>query len=104
MALALAYPHIIKEEGQSARLDRIARVRVSQIVMDYLAYGWSVEEMCRQHPYLSLAEAHSAMAYYFDHQDEIDAEIRLELAAVDEARSEALPNPLEMRLKARGIL
>jgi len=27
--------------------------------------GWSVEEMCHQHPYLSLAEAHAAMAYSF---------------------------------------
>lgn len=103
MALALTYPHIIKEEGESARLERIPRVRVAQIAMDYLAYGWSVEEMCRQHPYLSLSEAHSAMAYYFDHQDEIDAEIQTELVAVDEARSQTLPTALELRLKARGI-
>ncbi|MGV2390713.1 MAG UNVERIFIED_CONTAM: DUF433 domain-containing protein [Microcystis novacekii LVE1205-3] len=25
--------------------------------MDYIAYGWSVEEICRQHLYLTLAEA-----------------------------------------------
>lgn len=54
------------------------RVRVAQIVIGYLAYGWLVEEMCRQHPYLKPSEAHAAMAYYFDHQDEIDIKIRRE--------------------------
>ena len=47
MALELAYPHIEKPEGQPARLQRLPRVRVAQIVMDYLAYGWSADEMCR---------------------------------------------------------
>ena len=45
----LSYPHIEKQSDQPARLLRIPRVRVAQIVMDYLAYGWSPDEMCRQH-------------------------------------------------------
>ncbi|MGB3311812.1 MAG: DUF433 domain-containing protein [Nodosilinea sp.] len=73
--LALSYPHIEKQDDQPARLQRLPRVRVAQIVMDYLAYGWSVEEICRQHIYLKPAKAHSAMGYYFDHQEEIDREI-----------------------------
>ncbi len=44
--LSLTYPHIKKIEPQPARLQRIPRIRVAQIVMDYLAYGWSVEELC----------------------------------------------------------
>ena len=44
--------------------------------MDHLVLGWSVEEMCRQHPYLMPAEAHAAMAYYWDHKERIDDEIR----------------------------
>ncbi|MCW6051475.1 hypothetical protein K4039_15600 [Lyngbya sp. CCAP 1446/10] len=53
MTLQVIYPHIEKPGvGEPARLQRIPRVRISQIVMDYLAYGWSVEEMCRQHSYL----------------------------------------------------
>jgi len=46
MTSGVIYPHIEKVDGESARLQRIPRVRVAQIVMDYLAYGWSVEEMC----------------------------------------------------------
>lgn len=49
MTVALAYPHIQKPPGEPARLKRLPRVRVAQIVMDYLAHGWSPDEMCRQH-------------------------------------------------------
>jgi len=104
MALELSYPHIDKSADQPARLGRIPRVRVAQIVMDYLAFGWSPDEMCRQHPYLKLAEAHSAMAYYFDHQPEIDSEIRTELDEVDRAHGTAQNSPLRLRLRAKGLL
>lgn len=76
MAIELKYPHFEKLEGQPAHLERVPRVRIAQIAMDYLEHGWSVDEMCRQHPYLSLPEAHAAMAYYFDHQEEIDRDRR----------------------------
>jgi hypothetical protein len=50
--------------------------------MDYLAHGWSAEEMCRQHPYLTPAEAHAAMAYYYDHAEEIDQEIKIDFLLI----------------------
>lgn len=104
MTSEVIYPHIEKAEGQPARLQRIPRVRVAQIVMDYLAYGWSAEEMCRQHPYLTPSEAHAAMVYYFDHQDEIDDEIRTEWEQAQQAKSQASPSPFFVRMRARGRL
>jgi uncharacterized protein (DUF433 family) len=83
MTVLTSYPHIKKPPGTSAHLERCPRVRVAQVVMDYLAHGWSPDEICRQHTYLSLAEAHAAMAYYYDHQSEIDEEIERELSQVD---------------------
>ena len=59
MTVAFAYPHIEKPPGEPARLKRIPRVRVAQIVMEYLAHGSSPDEMCRQHVHLRLAEAHA---------------------------------------------
>lgn len=85
MVNATSYPHIIKEDGKPARLERHPRVRVAQIVIDYLAYGWSADEIHRQHPHLSLAEVHAAMGYYYDNQAEIDADISAELKEVDRA-------------------
>lgn len=104
MSTQVSYPHIDKPENGPARLQKTPRVRVAQIAMDYLNYGWSVDEMCRQHPYLSAAEAHAAMAYYFDHQAEIEAEIEAELKEVDEARAKAPPTPVELRLRAKGLM
>lgn len=102
MALGLMYPHITKVEGEPARLERQPRLRVAQVVMDYLAHGWSPEEMCRQHPGLSMAEAHAAMLYYWDHQDEIDAEIDAEREEVERARATAPPSPFLARTRAQG--
>jgi hypothetical protein len=102
--LALSYPHIEKPENQPARLQRLPRIRVAQIVMDYLAYGWSVEEICRQHLYLKPAEAHAAMGYYFDHQEEIDREITQEWEQVQTSIAQVAKSPFYTRMKARGLL
>ncbi len=42
------------------------------------------------------------MAYYFDHQAEIDGEIQQEVTAVDQARQNSPPSPLVTRLRAQG--
>jgi uncharacterized protein (DUF433 family) len=102
MAVALKYPHVEKLEGQPARLEGHPRIRVAQIVMDYREYGWSVDEMCRQHPYLGPAEAHAAMAYYFDHQEEIDREIQEEIEQVQREQSQAVRSPVYHCLRAQG--
>ena len=84
MSAALVYPHIIKPEGDSARLEKHPRARVSMIAADYLWRGWSAEEIVRQYPYLTLAEVHAALTCFFDHQDEIEAELEAEAAPVAE--------------------
>jgi hypothetical protein len=102
MSLEIAYPHIEKPKSASARLQRVPRVRVAQIVMDYLAHGWSADEICRQHPYLMPSEVHAALGYYFDHQDEIDSEIRDEWSAV-QATMPTSASSLLVRMQAKGI-
>lgn len=104
MTVEITYPHIEKNHGQPARLQRIPRVRVAQIVMDYLTYGWSVEEMCRQHPYLKLSETHAAMGYYFDHVDEIDQEIRAEWEQFQQEKALISHSPFFIKMRAKGVL
>lgn len=104
MNSVLLYPHVEVRPGSPARLQRVPRVRVAQIVMDYLAHGWQVDEICRQHPYLRPAEVHAAMSYYFDHQAEIDDEIRLEWDQSRRDRDANNPSPFYLRLRARGLV
>jgi len=100
MLATLSYPHIEKPNGESARLERIPRVRVAQIVMDHLAQGWSAEEICRQQSHLTPSEVHAALAYYFDHSDEIDREIESELAVATDLAAHALRPPFLLRILA----
>ena len=46
---------------------------------------------------------HAAMAYYFDHQEEIECEIETECREADEAWQKSSGFPLRARLRARGL-
>lgn len=96
---ALDYPHILKARGEPARIERLPRIRVAQIVADHLGYGWSAEEIIRQYPHLAPAEVHAALGYYFDHREEIDAELDAELAELDRL-ARLPPSALRLRLLA----
>ena len=48
-----------------------------------MAYGWSPEEIHFQHPHLSLAQIHGALTYYYEHQSDLDAQIRRGLEESD---------------------
>jgi uncharacterized protein (DUF433 family) len=98
----VASAHIEKVDGQPARLSRLPRIRVAQIVMDYLAHGWSPDEMCRHHSHLMPAEAYAAMAYYYDHQAEINTEIEAELAEGRAAMAAAPATPFVIRMRGYG--
>jgi uncharacterized protein (DUF433 family) len=104
MPVKIIYPHIEKLEGESARLLRIPRIRVAQIVIDYLNHGWSADEICIHYPHLKPAEVHSAMGYYFDHQAEIDSEIGEEQLLIEKSRKNSKPTPVELRLRKQGLL
>lgn len=104
MTAVLSYPHIVKPEGRPAHLQRLPRIRVAQIVIDYRNHGWSVDEICIHYPHLKRAEVHSAMAYYFDNHAEIDAEIEAEQKLSAAARASAAPTSVELRLRTEGLL
>ena len=79
----VAYPHIVKKADKPARLESHPRTRVAMLVADYLWRGWSAEEIVRHYPYLTLAEVHATLSYYFDHREEIDTGLLEESRGVD---------------------
>lgn len=102
MPVALTYPHVVKEAGEPARLERHPRTRVAMIVADYLWRGWLAEEIARQYPYLTLAEVHAAMTYYFDHRGEIEDELLAEYREVEEWKKTHPTPPFLLRLKEQA--
>jgi len=81
-----------------------SNVKVIEVVLDYLAYGWDADEIRRQHPHLSLGQIHSALAYYHDHREQFDTQIETGLTAVDRAAKVSAHSPLRSSLRATGRL
>jgi uncharacterized protein (DUF433 family) len=61
-------------------------MKVVELVVEQQAYGWSPEELYFQHPYLTLGQIHSALAYYQDHREELDDDIQRRLEWVEALR------------------
>jgi uncharacterized protein (DUF433 family) len=97
----LASSHIRLDDRGVAWIDD-TNVKVIEVALDKLAYGWSPEETHYQHPHLSLAQIHAALSYYYDHQAEFDAQIQEDLREVDELMAQAGESPVRKRLRAMG--
>jgi len=72
------------------------KVKVTEVVLDKIAYGSSPEEIHFQHPHLSLAEIHAALTYYYENQERLDAEIQRGLEESDKLTAE-LSDPIFRR-------
>lgn len=51
------------------------QVKVEEIAQDRVDAGWDAEEIQDNDPTLTLAQIYSALAYYYDHKEEVDADI-----------------------------
>jgi hypothetical protein len=67
-----------------------------------LAFGWDAEQIRAQYPHLSLAQIHAALAYYYDHQPELDARIAQTLRETDTLRGALPESPAVARLRGAG--
>ena len=95
------YEHIVLDEAGIPIITGTT-MKVIELVLEQTAYGWSPEELHFQHPYLSLGQIHSALAYYWDHKEQLDQDIARRRARVEELRRTTPPSPLINRLKAQG--
>lgn len=97
------YEHVILDEK---RVPVIAgtRTRITELILDKIAYGWSPEELQFQHPHLKLGQIYSALAYYSDRQEELDEMMERQLERVDHMRQKAQPTPLAAKLKAKKLI
>jgi uncharacterized protein (DUF433 family) len=66
--------HIVLDEQGRAWIDD-TNVKVIEVVLAKIGFGWFPEKIHEEYPHLSMAQIHAAFAYYYDHQAEFDAEI-----------------------------
>ncbi|MBX9626710.1 MAG: DUF433 domain-containing protein [Gemmataceae bacterium] len=86
--LTVSAEHITKTPGICGGKACIAghRIRVMDIVALSERGGLSPDEIADQYPGITLADVHAALAYYFDHREEIAAEFRRERELADQYR------------------
>jgi uncharacterized protein (DUF433 family) len=82
--------HIVRSPDVMSGRARIAgsRVRVSDIVLARYFHKYAPEEIVSEevYPFLTLADVYAALAYYHDHEAEIDAEYEVDRQRYDEHR------------------
>ena len=78
-------------------------VKVVEIVLDVKAHGWSPEEIHWQHPHLSLAQIHSALAFYWDNREEVEKDIARREDFVERMREELRPYSIRPLLEEKGL-
>ena len=103
MFVQTQYQHVILDDKQVPTIIGTT-MKVIELVLDSKAYGWSPEELQFQHSYLTMGQIHSALAYYWDHQEELDKDIEEGLQFIDELQRKSIPTSLERRLREEGLI
>jgi uncharacterized protein (DUF433 family) len=99
MTAAMQYPHLTIADDGSIRIGN-SRYKVIHLAGEHYHYGWSAEELLRQHSDLRPEEVYSALAYFYDHYDELVA--KLTAAPIDGHEPSLSRAELLRRRAARG--
>lgn len=97
------YRHILMMSDGRAMIAGM-RITVELVVIATNHHKLSPEEICKYWPPLTLGEVHSALAYYYDHQEEVERLIKEGDEFVEKMRRQNEPaqREFERRMKARA--
>jgi uncharacterized protein (DUF433 family) len=93
--------HIEIVEGAGGPKARIAghRIRVQDIAVMKEKFGLTADEIVEELPTITLADVYAALAYYWDHRDEIEAAIVEEETFVEHLKRSQGPGPLARKIR-----
>ena len=97
------YEHIQLDQNNEPLIEG-ANMKVVELVLSQNAYGWSPEELNFQYPHLSMGQIYSALAYYWDHREEIESHIESRLQRVNHIQSLMPKSALKLRFQNKGLL
>ncbi len=98
---AVLTSHIVLDDRSRPWIEG-TNTKVVEVALDHLAHGLSPEEIHKHHPHLPLAKIYAALAYYYDHQSEMDAEIERQVKNVATLRAAAGESPFVKRMRLAG--
>jgi uncharacterized protein (DUF433 family) len=99
----LETPQIVRTPGVCGGKPRIDghRIKVEHVAICYERMGMSPDEIVSHHPTITLAQVHAALAYYYEHKGQIDADIEEGKRFVEELKAKSPPSKLQSLLEAR---
>lgn len=74
-------------------------MKVVELVPAHFAHAWSPEELHFQYPHISLGKVYSALAYYWDHKDALDADLEQRDRKITQLRQQAPFSRIEQKLR-----
>jgi uncharacterized protein (DUF433 family) len=83
MAITIEYPHLAVDDAGSIHIVG-SRYKVLHLAGEHYHYGWTAEELLRQHPDLRPEEVYSALAFFYDHFDELVPKLAASPAGIRE--------------------
>lgn len=78
------------------------RIRVQDIAIWYEHLNMSPDDIVYHYPSITLADVHAALAYYYDHLDDIRQDIRESEAFASQLATQT-PSILQRKLKERNV-
>ena len=82
MTPGTSYPHVTIDDQGTARLGK-TRYKVLHLAAEHYHYGWTAEELLRQHPDLRPQEVYASLAYFYDHFEELVQQLRVQESQVE---------------------
>lgn len=92
--------HVVVKRGHCGGKPHIAghRIKVQHIAIWHERMGMSAEEIVALHPGVTLSDVYAALAYYYDHREQIDADIDADERFIAEQNAKAGPSKLQQKL------
>jgi uncharacterized protein (DUF433 family) len=101
----MANAHIETDAGKCGGKPVIAgtRIRVWDVYVYHERLGKSPDEIVRAYPHITLADVHAALAYYWDHKNQIDQQMRDADEFVAQLQDSNGVSPLAQKIGRNGI-
>ena len=103
MATETRYEHIVLDADAGPMIVGTT-MKVIELVLAQQAYGWSPEELHFQFPHITLGQIYSALAYYWDHREALDQDMKQRDEYVEALQTAQPEHPFVARLRAKGLL
>lgn len=101
--ITVKYPHVDYDADGVAIIAKTP-TRVAEVVLDHLAHRWDAKEIHEHHPHLRMGQIHSALAYYYDHEEDLDRKLARSGERITEPREQPTRSDILKKLKCLGLL